>query len=65
MADIIQAARWIQEGKQVTRSSWSGHLPWRESSSEGAVIVGHGFHEIAFASVYTCDLLAEDWEVTQ
>ena len=62
MADIKQAAKWMQEGKVVHRSSWGGspvklHVcyPWekvRDDQEKSSM----------FSAV---ELLAEDWEISE
>jgi hypothetical protein len=63
MADIKQAASWMQEGKQVARKSWAGTiLPRRQSEGEHSIVCGRG-SSVSFAHFYPSDLLADDWEV--
>ena len=56
MADIKQAAKWMDEGKKVTRKgcSWAFHR-----GIEGEIAVSRNSTPI----VFTEDLLAEDWKI--
>jgi len=61
MASIQQAARWVREGKRVYRTSQprSFNVGSPKDSSLGPWTMGDGSE----ASMYTQDLLAEDWEI--
>jgi len=63
MADIKQAAKWMVEGKKVTRAFWKDpgthycgtgriYLFWKQRGSPDPVLL-----------LWTGDLLADDWEI--
>ena len=65
MASIIQAAKWMQEGKTVTRKVYrgaEGTLKFHSDENDsGTVLYGDGKH----VGMYTDDLLADDWELAE
>jgi hypothetical protein len=64
MADIKQAATWMNEGKEVTRQG----KKWRfRKATSGDIILGEvpGLDYYRTAVIFTEDLLAEDWEVAE
>jgi len=79
MADIKQAALWMQEGKRVRRTAWSSSNPELELSSVPADIIfdipGGGYGEGVDCVVNakrnlhmffsTIALLADDWEIVK
>lgn len=59
MADVIQAAKWIREGKVVKRPHWLYAGRWdgvRESESKPGELMGR-------ITMSLEDLLADDWEI--
>ena len=75
MADIKQAAKWMEEGRSVRRSSWPSlgaknnqrpwWMPWRHSHSPEKIIAGRGWDDFTVPSVNPIDLLADDWEIEE
>lgn len=69
MADIKQAAKWMKEGRDVTRKDWNDDPEnetnetlsyWQVSDKPHAPInENHGGHPF----VRVEDLLADDWEI--
>ncbi len=62
MADIKQAAKWLQEGKDVQRTTYATRFwltpYWPKKLTFDVVCADGGRHEL------DCfDLLAEDWEM--
>jgi hypothetical protein len=61
MADIKQAAKWLDEGKDVCRPVWRlGHGVRQDKF--GLLVTTHFITPIN-TTFSTKDLLAEDWEV--
>lgn len=58
MADIKQAAKWIQEGKKIRRKSW-GNNCWIQDNLEYYV---DNKYNASFVWLL-CHLLADDWVV--
>ena len=61
MADIKQAAKWMQEGRTVKRSSTERYwcVPWEPHRFSYSVCCADGGeHTLDFS-----DLLADDWEL--
>jgi len=73
MADIKQAAKWMEEGKQVRRltpfvcreNQFSVGIigPPGNFSAKGGVVVGAAPHKIPVFSIEA--LLADDWEIAE
>ena len=59
MADIKQAAKWMQEGKRVCRPDWHTNL---SCSSTGHLIL---YSDGQRYELYIFDLLADDWEIAE
>ncbi len=57
MANIQQAAKWMQEGEKVRRPQWHGSLC---CYAQGHRIL---YSDREFYEMYVMDLLAEDWEI--
>jgi hypothetical protein len=58
MADIKQAAKWMQEGKKVRRSTWEAgycHAPHVKVIDE----------DDKKTSFFVNELLADDWEIAE
>jgi hypothetical protein len=60
MASIIQAAKWMQEGKGVIRPRYKPDLVFRFDEDRCVVLCVR-----AEAVMYIDDLLAEDWEIAE
>ena len=62
MANIIQAAQWMTEGKRVRRSIWATFIP---------PMYADEFGELSFERVVdkpaieVAELLADDWEIAE
>lgn len=71
MADIKQAAKWMQQGKRVKRSYWSTdvrsddyHRPWLLYDKDTRVMtVSRGGNNWSGPDFIVDDLLADDWEI--
>jgi hypothetical protein len=59
MADIVQAAKWLQEGKQIRRPDWHGRL--RCYARNHRILYSDG----EYYEMYMPDLLADDWEIAK
>ena len=57
MADIKQAAKWMDEGKRVRRPDWFGNL---SCYTQGKRII---YSNKERYEMYIPDLLADDWEL--
>ena len=59
MADIKQAAKWMQEGEKVRRPVWYGKLC--------CYVEGHRilYSDKEIYDMYIKDLLADDWELVE
>jgi hypothetical protein len=72
MADIKQAAKWLQEGKNVRRSSWTEY-EWTgmldgddEDDPEARVALFYcETGQELVSAMFASDLLAEDWEIAE
>lgn len=71
MADIKQAAKWMQEGKEVTRKAW-GKSPVRLHANNivGRLHVNSIICKIEddfnrSASFTVIELMADDWEIAE
>ena len=65
MADIKQAAIWMEQGKSVTRGD--GYVLCAIDQGEGNFSVSCFYEdsvEELFHTVFTDDILAYDWEIT-
>ena len=63
MADIKQAAKWMQLGKHVRRSAWLKEQPnWYSDWNECIDLDGRSAWPDD-ALVECTDLLADDWEI--
>jgi len=60
MADIKQAAKWMDEGKKVTRKGCRGNWVFRRGT-EGEICLSRNSNPI----IFTEDLLADDWEIAE
>lgn len=60
MADIKQAAQWMNEGKKVRRKGWADgvyyHAPFKIKVHNPSRPDENGYF-------WPCDLLADDWEI--
>ena len=66
MADIKQAAKWMQEGKRVKRISFPRMYPWEiDGDSNLSAIQSVMEDGYADSLLTTDDLLAEDWEIAE
>lgn len=69
MADIKQAAKWMQEGKQVRRPDCDGTISCGEAQGPNRFIAvfENGKRSRDFRLVpFNCeDLLADDWEISE
>ena len=65
MADIKQAAKWIQEGKKVRRAKWPPMYFWAEHSSLPMVELhcANGTKQDAMFGAE--ELLADDWQIAE
>jgi hypothetical protein len=66
MADIKQAAKWMQEGKPVRRELMR-HGGWFEIGEDGFIHwVTKGADDIELSDMIDApDLLADDWEIAE
>lgn len=74
MADIKQAAKWMQEGKLVRRPSWPPlHCIGEDNSDRGTArgMIAY-WHNVSDAKdakkakiIIFSDLLADDWELAE
>jgi len=62
MADIKQAAKWMQEGKEVHRATW-GTSPVRLHICKPTAKVHDDLDRKA--DFTALELLAEDWEIAE
>ena len=62
MANIIEAAKWMQEGKQVHRASW-GKSPVRLHVCDPWSKVHDEFDRTA--DFTALELSADDWEIVE
>ena len=65
MADIKQAAKWMQEGKRVTRND---DYTLAATEDDDDLFSVHCFYEDGEEVVHTLftdDLLADDWEIEE
>lgn len=62
MADIKQAAKWMQEGKRVRRPSWPRYEYLEANGDDRPVMYWRRFKESARVPCLR-DLLADDWEI--
>jgi hypothetical protein len=60
MADIIQAARWMQEGKRVKRAEWEAEYG---VANKAFLIRWLNGNRETHAPFSVQDLLATDWEL--
>ena len=62
MADIVQAAKWLKEGKRVRISDWEeGQYMWERARGIYCTdFYGEGGEPMNFSS---SDLLSGDWEI--
>lgn len=69
MADIKQAAKWIDEGRQVRRPFLMPEISLGSSRGPTRYIAvfthGKRAHDFRLAPFNTEDLLADDWEVVE
>jgi hypothetical protein len=67
MADIKQAAKWLNEGRAIRRNSWFEDLPSIVQTSFGYSIHWESFGDIPMRPklMITEDLLAGDWELSK
>ncbi len=68
MADIKQAAKWIEQGRTVTRHD--GYLYQGNEIEEGLnmfqiVCLDEDTREELVGTMFTDDILAEDWEIAE
>ena len=61
MANILQAAKWLDEGKHVRRPGYDGNVAW--DADRDRLIWDGGRGEDGEFSMDLHDLLAEDWEI--
>ena len=59
MANIVQAAKWMQEGKKVKRHIWAVNFV----KKEGAGFIVH--QDGVLMDLWVYELLAEDWEIVE
>lgn len=59
MADIKQAAKWMQEGRRIRRPEWHGTL---YCYAQGHRIL---YSDRERYEMYVPDLLAYDWEIAE
>lgn len=66
MASIIEAAKWMNEGKKVKRPGWrnTNFFLYRAESYDGDPIIA-GPMDDPENQLDTEDLLAGDWEVAE
>ena len=65
MADIKQAAKWMQDGKTVRRSD-EPHRLWRNDGNGWLEIRGTGSdHLWRKEQWHNNDLLSDDWEIAE
>jgi hypothetical protein len=60
MANILQAAKWIEDGFMVQRKEFKDVPNDKYQATDGGEIVSQDFDELVFT---LGDLLAEDWEI--
>ncbi len=64
MANIIQAAKWLREGKKVRESDWASGIYYESRNGYGKIIL----HDILNDQTETgyflpSDLASENWEI--
>jgi hypothetical protein len=65
MANIIQAAKWLQEGKQIRRSNWVLSSVYELRCGALCWISGEKAVPAARLRITAEELLADDWEVAE
>lgn len=63
MADIKQAAKWLQKGKLVRRASWKQKEAMQDTQIGLIMVRGHS-HPV-FVTLKPESLLARDWEIAE
>ena len=62
MADIKQAAKWINEEKKVRRPDFIGDFYYKGTGRKNTILAGDGA-SMDDEGFNTEDLLADDWEI--
>ena len=66
MADIKQAAKWISEGRRVTRKGWACPSILRlRLKSRAGIVWEQPNRNTRMADLDVNDLLADDWEIAE
>lgn len=65
MADIKQAARWLQEGLVVRRNSEDADPTVRYKYDGDWFVADEGDDEFEQGTITLSDILAEDWEILE
>lgn len=63
MGDVVQAAKWIDEGHIVKRADWLYEGPWDGVRKHDSKPYGHGLAGRVGFSLE--DILATDWEIVE
>lgn len=63
MADIKQAAKWMEQGHRVRRPGWYEDIFMRSDS--GGVVRCFAERNVRVLPVLTDHLLADDWEIAE
>ena len=62
MADIKQAAKWMQEGQRVRRPSFFGDFAYIKGRGNSIDTIDHNPED---EPLNITDLLADDWEIAK
>ena len=64
MADIKQAAKWLQDGESIKRSAWE-KLTIHEAADECGTLYICSDNDYERIYLDSEDLLADDWEIAE